>query len=473
VSTPEVASVRAAGALPWRVAPPLVSTALTMLGAGVLGSLLPLRFSAFGYSPGVIGLIATAEALGFLVSCLYAHKLIAPVGLERAYAAFAGMKAVAILGLYFAESVPALALLRFIIGLNAAGLAIIVESWLNALVSNEQRGRVLTAYVLVYGLFFGAGQLLGQNLNVRGPEMLLIAGITTTLALVPMVAINVRAPVLPTRVKLEILKALRTSPASVLACLLNGLILTGFFTVGPLFGERIGFDQSHIVLLMACVSLGGLFLQWPIGYLSDKIDRLYALIGLGAGILGVAAALATVSHATIFWLLLLLFGVFGGFAESLYAVGVAHANDRAKSADYVALSSTLLFVWALGAAIGPTAGTFAIQLVNPHAFFYYVIILTSAFSAFAVWRLKRRRIDRLGEEREEFLAYPQTSPEIYAWLPYHKKSPSGSPGAGAKPGASAPPGPSAAPDASATPGASADATPGAGSQSASSSGSSA
>ena len=94
-----------ATAIPWRVAPPLVSTALTMLGAGVLGSLLPLRFSAMGLSPGMIGLIATAEALGFLVGCLYAHKIIAPVGLERAYAAFAGMKAVAILGLYFAEGI--------------------------------------------------------------------------------------------------------------------------------------------------------------------------------------------------------------------------------------------------------------------------------------------------------------------------------------------------------------------------------
>lgn len=417
VGTSEVAP-----GLPWRVAPPLISTALIMLGAGVLGSLLPLRFSALGYSPGVIGLIATAEAIGFLVSCLYAHKLIAPVGLERAYAAFAGMKAVAILGLYFVATVPSLAALRFLIGLNAAGLAIVVESWLNALVSNEQRGRILTVYVLVYGLFFGAGQLLGQNLNVRGPDMLLIAGICTTLALVPMVAIDVRAPVLPKRVRLEILKALRTSPASVLACLLNGLILTGFFTVGPLFGERIGFDQSHIVLLMACVSLGGLFLQWPIGFLSDKIDRLYALIGLGTGILAVAAVLSTVTHATVYVLLLLLFAVFGGFAESLYAVGVAHANDRAKSADYVALSSTLLFVWALGAAIGPTAGTFAIQLLSPHAFFYYVLVLTAAFTAFAVWRLKRRRLDRLGEEREVFLTYPQTSPEIYEWLPYHKES---------------------------------------------------
>ena len=126
---------------------------------------------------------------------------------------------------------------------------------------------------------------------------------------------------------------------------------------------RIGFDQQHIVLLMACVSLGGLFLQWPIGYFSDKVDRLYALIGLGAGILAVAAALATVDRQTPFALLALLFAIFGGLAESLYAVGVAHANDRAVMTDYVALSSTLLFVWALGAAIGPTTGTYAIQLI--------------------------------------------------------------------------------------------------------------
>jgi MFS family permease len=421
------AASAAAPPIPWRVVPPLLSTGLSMLGAGILGSLLPLRFSAMGLSPGVIGLVATAEALGFLVGCLYAHKIIAPVGLERAYGAFAGLKAVAILSLFFAESAPVIALFRFMIGLNAAGLAIIVESWLNALVPNEQRGRVLTIYVLVYGLFYGAGQLLGQDLNVRGAEFLIISGIATTLALVPMVGIDVRAPALPHGVKLEILQAIRTSPASVLACLLNGLILTGFFTVGPLFGVRIGFDQQHVVLLMACVSLGGLFLQWPIGYLSDKIDRLHALIGLGIGVLAVAAALVTVDRRTPFFLIGIMFAVFGGFAESLYAVGVAHANDRADKTDYVALSSTLLFTWALGAAIGPTTGTYAIQLISPSAFFGYVIVLTAAFTGFALWRLYRRKSDRVVEEREEFLSYPQTSPEIYAWLPYHKEAPGHAP----------------------------------------------
>ena len=425
----------------WRVAPPLASTALIMIGAGVLGSLLPLRFSSMGYSPGAIGLIASAEAVGFLVACLYAHLIIATVGLERAYAAFAGLKSVAILGLFFADDWPLLVLLRFLIGANAAGLAIVVESWLNALVPNEQRGRILTIYVLVYGLFFGAGQLLCRNLDVRGPEFLIIAGMATTLALVPMVAIDVRAPVLPHRVTLDIPKALATSPASVLACVLNGLILTAFTTVGPLFGERIGFDQRHIVMLMACVSLGGLLLQWPIGFVSDKIDRLHALIGLGAGILLVAAGLSTVNRQTPFALLAALFAVFGGLAESLYAVGVAHANDRAAITDYVGLSSTLLLVWSIGAAIDPTTGTYLIQLTTPSAFFVYVSVLTAAFTLFSIRRLRRRKLDPIIESREEFLVYPQTSPEIYEWLPYHRDPAAarGPAGGGKAPGDGEPP----------------------------------
>jgi MFS family permease len=175
--------------------------------------------------------------------------------------------------------------------------------------------------------------------------------------------------------------------------------------------------------LMACVSLGGLCLQWPIGYFSDKIDRLHALIGLGLGIVAVGAALAWDNHRMPFALLALLFGIFGGLAESLYAVGVAHANDRAVATDYVALSSTLLFVWALGSSIGPTIGTYAIQLISPRAFFVYVMVLTLAFTLFAAWRLWRRKADRIVESHEDFLAYPQTSPEIYAWLPYHRDTP--------------------------------------------------
>jgi len=419
MATPSPSRTPPPATLSWRVVPPLISTALIYIGAGVLSSLLPLRFSALGLSPTAIGLLATFEALGFLVGCLYAHKVIRPVGLERAYAAFAAMKAVAILSLHFTSWVPLLALIRFMIGLNAAGLSVIVESWLNALVANELRGRVLTIYVLVIGLFFGTGQLMGERLVVTGPELLFIAAMATTIALVPLAGINVRAPESSRKVRLDVLTALRTSPASVLACLLNGLVLTAFLTVGPLFGERIGLPQDRIIALMACVSLGGLFLQWPIGFLSDRIDRLYALIGLGLGTLAVSVFLTTVNGHTPFVVLALAFAIFGGVAESLYAMGVAHANDRAITTDHVALSSSLLFVWSIGAAIGPTTGSFVIQLTSPQAFFVYSGALALGYTLFGLWRLNGRPTPLPMEPREEFHSYPHTSPEVYTWAPYH------------------------------------------------------
>jgi MFS family permease len=411
--------------LSWRVAPPLLSTALMYLGNGVLGTLLPLRYLAGGLSPSVAGLLATADAIGFMVGCLHAHRLIAPVGQIRAYAAFAALKGAVVLSMSFSGAVPAHFALRFLMGFNSAGLAVIVESWLNTLVPNAQRGRVLTIYILVIGLFYGLGQLLGRNLNVLGPEMLVLAGIASCCAIVPVAAIDVSGPP-PTRpARVELWKALKTSPASVLACLLTGLTAAAFVTVGPLFGERIGLPQERIIILMACVSFGSLFLQWPIGHLSDKIDRLYALIGLAVLLFFVSLIFLLIDQDSPFPVLMLLFGLFGGLAEALYPVGVSHANDRAVAADYVGLSSTLLLVWAAGGVLGPSVGAMTIDYATPHAFFIYVATLTVAFALFAVWRLRRRRHDRAAETPEHFLVYPQTSPEIYAWLPYHEETPAG------------------------------------------------
>ena len=42
-----------------------------------------------------------------------------------------------------------------------------------------------------------------------------------------------------------------------------------------------------------------------------------------------------------------------------------------------------------------------------------------------MWRVTAAGRVRGDESREEFLAYPQTSPEIYAWLPYHREPPGG------------------------------------------------
>lgn len=409
---------RFSAGLGWRVAPPLLSTALSSVATGLL-TLLPLRFTATGLSQTTIGLLATAEAAGFMLGCLQVHRVIAPVGQVRAYSAFAAVKAALILLIFFCQSAFPIAVLRFLLGFNAAGLAVVVESWLNALVPNAQRGRILTIYLLDIGLFYGAGQLMGRHLDLAGPELLIVAGLATALALVPVALIDVVGPPPAHPAPMRLTTALRTSPASVLACLLTGLVGTAFTTLAPLYSHQVGFSQDRTIILMVCVSIGSLCLQWPIGFLSDRFDRLHALILIGASVSLTALAVLALPAGASFIALALLFVAFGGFVESLYAVGVAHANDRAAASDYVALSSTLLLVWALGGAIGPSVGAFAMEHTRPGAFFVYAISLSALFTLFAVWRLRRRGEERQAETPEHFLAYPQTSPEIYSWLPYH------------------------------------------------------
>ena len=255
--------------LAWRVAPPLLSTALSSIATGLL-TLLPLRFTAAGMSQTSIGLIATAEAAGFMLGCLQVHRFISPVGQVRAYSAFAALKAAIILTIVFSTAVLPLAALRFMLGFNAAGLAVIVESWLNALVPNHQRGRILTVYLLVIGAFYGVGQFMARNLDLEGPQLLIFAGIATALALVPVALIDVVGPPPAPPARMQVGKALRTSPASVLACLLTGLIGTAFTTLAPLYSHQIGLDQHRTIILMLCVSVGSLLLQWPIGFFPTR-----------------------------------------------------------------------------------------------------------------------------------------------------------------------------------------------------------
>lgn len=397
---------------PWSIAPPLAGGALHAAGSGLFHTLLPLRLVAVDYGGDVVGLVVMAEGAGFLVGCLGAVKLIRSVGEVRAYAAFAAASAVLVLSLGAGPTVVAFMAIQAVAGFANAGQSVVIESWLNALVPNARRGFILTLYVLVLGLFYGLGQLLARDIDPAGDGMLMITAALYALALVPVTAVQVSEPRLHAPVGLHLLKAFKVSPTGTLACLLAGLVSATFSSIGPLYDVKLGFGQSAIVLLMAALQLGALFLQFPIGFLSDKLDRRVMLIVMAAVQVAVCGLFFAVDSGTPFAALFVLFSLFGGLAETFYPLGVAHANDRAKPDEFVVVSSNLLLMWALGSAVGPPIAAFAMERFGADAFFAYAILLTVGFAAVAGWRMLKAPPEA---EREEFVAYPQTSPAVYEW----------------------------------------------------------
>jgi MFS family permease len=399
----------------WSVASPLAGGALHAVGSGLFHTLLPLRLVAEGYGPDAIGLVVGAEGAGFLVGCLGSTRLIRSVGEVRAYAALSATSAVLILSLGTQPHLAVFMGIQAIIGFANAGQAVVIESWMNAMTSNANRGRILTLYVLLLGLFYGCGQLLATDIDPGGDAMLMIAAAAYVIALVPVTAIWVGEPQLHVPMGIKLMRTFRISPIGALACLLTGLISSTFSSIGPLYGLELKFSQQTIVLLMAATQLGALFLQFPLGYLSDRLDRRMMMLWLSVALAVLCTGFLFVGPTTPFWLFVVLFSIFGGISEIFYPLGVAHANDRADPSEFVTLSSNLLLIWAFGGTIGPAIVTAGVGPFGAGIFFWYGIGLSVLFAAYALWR---RYHQPAAKSREQFVAYPQTSPMVYEWTPH-------------------------------------------------------
>jgi len=401
-----------------KIAPLLISSALYSLGSGLFITLMPLRLDALGYTNELIGFVVTANMVGFIVGCLLTQPLIRSVGHIRTYAGFAAISAVTVLSHEWSDAPLAWILLRACNGFAVAALSIVTESWLNELSTNERRGSVLTGYVLTMGLFYGLGQLAASDFAASGSQLLVLTASLYAISMVPLTAVKVESPRAPARLKLHLLQAFKVSPSGAVGSFATGMIAMTFAGIGPLYGQAVGMTQATIAVLMAASQIGGMALQFPLGFASDRLDRRYVLIFMHVALILVAAGFIVSEGASPFWVMMALFAAFGGFSEALYPVSVAHANDRAKPDEYVAVSSNLLMLWALGGAIGPVIGTFTIDNGGPHAFFWYVALISLLLGLFTLWRVLRRR--RLDAETtlEEFVVYPTTSPAVYEWVPH-------------------------------------------------------
>ena len=142
-----------------------------------------------------------------------------------------------------------------------------------------------------------------------------------------------------------------------------------------------------MVWLLTAFQLGSFVCQWPLGRLSDRIDRRLVIAGC-------AAAVAVLSLVTA-WTpagpaLLPLYFLLGGSTLTFYAVAVAHAADFAEPDQMVGVSSSLLLAWAAGAAMGPTIAAPFIDLLGPRGLFLYSFIVAAGLAGFVLWRMTRR-----------------------------------------------------------------------------------
>lgn len=197
-----------------------------------------------------------------------------------------------------------------------------------------------------------AGQPLLLFPNPGEFEIFCVASVLVSLGLVPVALTSSSAPAPPRAHPMGLSSLYQVSPLGVAGCFASGLALGAFWSMAPVFCKTLGLSEGDTVIFMVATILGGLFLLWPLGRLSDRLDR--------RRVLTLACAVSAAASAAMVWTgggsVPALFGLaimFGGFTFPIYSIAVVHANDFLEPENLVSASSALLLVYGCGAVLGP------------------------------------------------------------------------------------------------------------------------
>jgi MFS family permease len=385
----------------------LLGTFIFLLGNGLFGTLLSVRIGLEGLGADVAGYVQSAYFLGFMLSTFVGQWIISTVGHIRAFAAFAGLGAAgAILAGLFFDPIP-LCIFRGVVGFTIAGLFMVIESWLNGQLESRWRGRILSLYMITCYSALGLGQLLLGVYDPLGVEPFALIGMLFALSLVPVALSRAKGPPLPEISYLNFARLFRLSPMGVTGSFTSGMILGALYGLLPIVAQKQGgLEVSQVGTLMSIVILFGLFIQWPVGWVSDRTDRRYVIFGSLTAVfissLGMFV-LIRFDTAPLFWIVP---GVLFAFAFTIYPLSAAQLNDRIEAKDLVAASGGLLLAYSLGAATGPAIAGQAVKYmpdVGLNLYMAVVALLTGLFTLYRTFRRPRP------DTHSPFVVVPRTT----------------------------------------------------------------
>ncbi|HSG90274.1 MAG TPA: MFS transporter [Pseudomonadales bacterium] len=364
----------------------LLSDAFLLVGHGLQLTLLPLRANLEGFTDAEVGFTGSAYFVGFVVGCILTPHAVQRAGHIRSFAVLASGFSALVLMFSLLPNFWFWLALRAFTGACIAGLYMIIESWLNERATRETRGTVLSVYTIINLSMIVAGQ---QIINLADPSadtLFAISAILISVAIIPVSLTRALAPPPLHAVRVNLRAVWRMSRVGVGGAIASGLVAGAFWSLMPVYARGVGLDVYGLTTLMSAMVLGGALFQYPLGKLSDRYDR--RLVLLWAALFGalVSALLANLG-AGGGWTLTALAFLLGGSTMTMYAICLAHANDRAEPTDFVMVGTSILMLHGGACAVGGPLASIGMELLGPGGMF---VVIALVLLVLAVGILRRR-----------------------------------------------------------------------------------
>nr|WP_057929580.1 MFS transporter [Burkholderia ambifaria] len=364
---------------------------LLIVGNGFFQTLIPLRIIESGYPTLAVGLIQSCYYCGYILGAVINRRLIDRIGQHRTFVAFSAAASILALAFGTAQSPWVLGFVRLLTGFTFMGLYISIESWLNGTVGNERRGQVFGTYAAINYLAVGTGQFLfNVGTDSRVQQFSIVAALFAS-AVLPVtlfegwpakVADENLEPVPARTWRASMREMMATTPLAVPGCILAGFLYSSFYSMMPVYLQRTGFSTTELATFMGLALIGALVPQWPIGRISDKVDRRRLVYYTSSISGGLSLALFCVNVRAVTWCATL---VYVAVTFTLYGLIVSHVHDRTRAHLRIAISATLLVLFSFGGMTGPALASMLMTIFGASGIFLFNA-LSSLLLAFCARR---------------------------------------------------------------------------------------
>ncbi len=366
----------------------LLGMMLLQVGNGMQSTLLGVRGEIEGFSTFEMSLVMSGYFVGFLFGSRMAPDMIRRVGHVRVFAALGSLiSAVMIIYPVFTDPF-AWGAARILIGFCFSGVYVTAESWLNDAADNENRGKALSLYMIMQMVGIVSAQALMLAADPAGYILFIIPSILVSLAFAPILLSVGPTPAFSTTKPLSLLEILKISPLGCVGMYLLGGIFSAQFGMAPVYGAEAGLSIAQISTFVSVFFIAALVLQFPIGWLSDRMDR-RVLIFVASIVLGVGGILGMML-GDVFTILLISAFLIGGMSNPLYSLLIAYTNDFLDHDDMAAAAGGMVFINGLGAVTGPLITGWLMGLVGAWGFFLFIVVLSFMMAAYAAYRMTQR-----------------------------------------------------------------------------------
>ncbi len=356
---------------------------MLMVANGLLATLLTIRGSGLGFSDFTISMMQACYPLGALMGTILAPRLVEKVGHIRVFSALVSLVSISAIIHLLSNDPYSWSAMRFLAGVCYPGLYVITESWLNAKTENRIRAQVLSVYFIIQL----AGPAIGTGMvgfpDPSGNLLFGLVSILISLSIVPLLLSGNRAPDYVAPERMPIGRLYKVSPMAVLGVVIMSVAVSAAYISLPLYALQQGFTAAQASGALVVALIAGAVVQFPVGWISDQMDRRYVVIGLGGltAAAGLWLALDTSPSRIVIGFAVIAMGTFPA-----YSILTAHANDQLRPSQIVPASGAMVFLLNIGLLIGTILGPNAISFVDGRGLQILFIIIGVMVAAVALLR---------------------------------------------------------------------------------------